>query len=198
MEIELGKIYENRTKQLLVPGLKLYGDTFTAKFVSDVFKLAYGIHDTLLDAAEILEGKRPVFILCDKAVNPAKTWKAIEWFTTRDYYITNYSCDFGSVSRKHMLVLNYPEELSETYQKFLEGKYSEMYTKEQIDKLFIDKESTAYKILIKSPGYMPTFISKIEETFDVRIEDKTPYTTSELEFPITMNNKTRKAEIFNY
>lgn len=198
METELGKIYENKTKQFLVPGLKLYGDTFIAKFVGDLFKLAYGIHDSLLEGADILEGKRPIFIMCDKGVNAHKTWKTIEWFQTRDYYITDYGCDLNSPPRKHMLVLDYPKELSDTYNKFIEGKYSEMYNKEMLDKLFLDKDSSAYKILTKAPSYMPVFINKIEETFDVRIEDKTPYIDSELEFPFGMNTKTRKAEIFNY
>lgn len=198
MEVELGKIHENKTKSFLVPGLKFYGDVFTAKISGDLFKLSFGIHDALLDGADILEGKRPVFIMVDKAVNPSKTWKAIEWFRLRDYYITDYSCDFGSVARKHMLVLDFPAELSEAYEKFIEGKYSEMYNQEQLDKFFPDKNSTAYKILTKSLDYMPTFISKIEEVFDVKIEDKTPYIDSELEFPISMSIKTRKAEIFNY
>ena len=198
MEVELGKIYENKTKQFLVPGLRLYGDVFKTKLGGDLFKLAYGIHDMLLEGSEILEEQRPVFIMCDKAVNGAKTWKTIEWFMKQDYYITDYSCDFTSIPRRHMLVLKYPEILSNTYDKFLEGKYSEMYSKEQIELLFPDKEAIPYKVLTKSISYMPTFISKVEEVFDVRIEDKTPYTESELEFPISMNNKTRYCEIFNY
>lgn len=197
MKVELGKIHENKTKQFLVPGLKMYGETFITKLSDDLFKLSYGIHDSLLDDAEILKGRRPIFIMIDKAVNSNKTWKTVEWFQRHPSYITDYGCDYSGVSRKHMLVLEYPEELSETYDNFLKGDYSKMYTPELINKYFTDKTSTNYKVLTKSADYMPTFIKKIEEVFEVIIEDKTPYTNSELDFPILMNIDTRRAEIFN-
>ena len=195
MKIEIGNIYENLTKILLSPGLKIYGEGFTMRFSKELFKLAYGIGDK---NSPVFNGRRPIFIMCDKAVNPQVSWKAIEWLRTKPFYITDYSCDLGSVPRKHIVVLDYPEELQNTYECFLKGEYSKMYSKEQLNLLITDKTSKAYNILTKDPKYMPVFIKQIEEEFAVEIVDKRPYISSELAFPINMNHSTMEKEIFNY
>ena len=195
MKIELGKIVENKTKMFLVPALKVYGSTFVSKFSNDVFKLSYGIHDTLLDGA--LDGRHPIFVLCDKAINSQRCWKAMEYLKNHSSYLTDYTLVQPSNGRLQMLVLDFPEEFHNSYEKFLEGKYSEMYTKEQIDNLFPNKESVAYKILTKDVSYMPVFIKKIEEMFNVKIEDKKNYITTELEFPYKMFRELEECEIFN-
>jgi len=194
MKIELGKVFENKTKMFLIPGLKFYGSTFIAKFTGDLFKLGYGVHDTLLDGAEVLKDTRPIFITIDKGVCTAKTLKALEWFREHPSYIADYSC---GDTRKHMLVLDFPEDLHIAYEKFKEGKYSEMYDHKHLWEFF-DSKSIAYKILTKDVTYMPIFIKKLEEFFEMEIEDKGSYTTSELEFPYTMCKETLEMEIFNF
>ena len=52
MEIEIGKFYVNKTWKYLLPCMKDYGSTFTAK-MSSVFKLGFGIGDSLLENKEI-------------------------------------------------------------------------------------------------------------------------------------------------
>lgn len=196
MEVEFGKVVDNKTKKFLAPGLKAYGSTFTAKLSNDIFKLALGIHDTLLDTSEILVGRHPIFIMCDKAYRPANCLKAMEYLINHFSYITDYSCDV--LGRTHMIVLDYPKELHQAYDNFLEGKYSQMYTLDELETYFPDKTSNTYKILTKDKGYMPTFISKIEKLFNVEIEDKSSYITSELEFPYRMCKETCEPEIFNF
>ena len=195
MKVEFGKIVNNKTKMFLSPILRTFGVTFTAKFSGDIFKLGYGIHDTLLDG--VFDGKHPIYIACDKGVNPQKCWKAIEFIKEHSPgYLTDYSMDTGS--RLHMLVLDIPLEYHHAYDKFKEGKYSEMFTKQQLDLLFPDKSLIAYKILSKDVSYMPIFIKKIEDLFNVKIEDKTNYITSELEFPYRMCKELEQLEVFNY
>ena len=195
MKIEIGKIVENKTKMFLVPALKVYGSTFVSKFSNDIFKLSYGVHDTLLDGT--LDGRHPIFVLCDKAVNSSRCWKAIEYLKNHPSYISDYTLPQYS-NRLQMVVLDFPQELHNAYEKFLEGKYSEMYTIEQISTLFPIKESVAYKILTKDESYMPVFIKKIEEMFNVEIKDKKNYITTELEFPFRMFKELEECEIFNY
>lgn len=197
MNVEIGKIYENRTRLLLAPGLKFYGNSFIERFNSDLFKLAYGIDDRIYTNEELMRGKRPVFIMVDRAVKPQVTWQAIEWLRTKPYHITDYPAEAGSFPRKHIIVLNYPVELEDTYANFRLGKYSKMYSEEYLAKFFT-KDTIAYKILVKDPSYMPAFIKKIEDVFEVEIVDKTNYIDSELEFPFLMNMETMKEEIFNF
>lgn len=198
MKIEFGKIEDNKVKRFLVPGLRSYGSTFKSFVGQDMFKLAWGIHDTLLDGTDVLKGKKPIFMLCDKAVNPARTWKAMEWMFKFHGRILDYSFDTCSPSRQHMFVIDFPEELYHAYSMFVKGKYSEMYTPSQIKEYFPDTNSAEYMILTKDKRYMPTFIKKIEDTFEVEIEDKKGYTTTELEFPWNMTKETARCEVFNY
>lgn len=197
MKIEIGKIYENRTKMLLAPGLKHYGDSFVQRFNSDLFKLAYGINDKIYNNESKLEGRNPIFIMVDRAVKPQLSWQAIEWIRCKPFYITDYPAEVSSFPRKHIIVLDYPIELKDAYKYFIKGYYSKMYSKEQLDKYF-QKDSIAYKILTKDSSYMPVFISKIEQVFDVVITDKSSYIDSELEFPFLMNMQTIEEETFNF
>ena len=197
MKIEIGKVYENRTKMLLMPGLKYYGQSFVERFSGDLFKLAYAVNDKIYTNEGHLKGKRPIFIMIDKAVKPQLSWAAIEWLRCKPFYITDYPAEVSSFPRKHVVVLDYPVELEKAYSYFMKGLYSKMYDKEYLDKYF-DKNSDAYKILTKDPSYMPVFISKIEKVFDVTITDKAGYIDSELEFPFLMNMQTIEEETFNF
>lgn len=196
MKIRIGEVYENKTKIFLVPGLKHYGNSFIERFSFDFFKLGYGIKDNLFNNNELLEGKKPIFIMIDRLVKPQTTLRALEWLKTKDFFITDYVSDLAIPPRKHIIILDYPSELKETYDNFLKGYYSKMYNEELIEKFFI-KDSEAYKILKKDLSYVDSFISKIEKVFDVRITEKEKYFDSELEFPYNMNKESLKEEIFN-
>ena len=70
MEIEVGKLYPNKTFKYLVPALNYYGETLKVK-MNLVQKLAFGIYDTLLEGS-YLEGqknkKRDIF--SEKEIQP--------------------------------------------------------------------------------------------------------------------------------
>ena len=132
MVIKFGDVLENKTFRYLSPCLKGHGDIFINKFQIDVFKLVYGISDTLLEGSDEVENRRPIFILCDRAVNTAKFNSFLEWVKYKDFYITDYTYD-ASNPRLHMLVLEVPKDYFNAYDKFTLGLYSEMYTKEQLE-----------------------------------------------------------------
>ena len=198
MKIEFGKALDNKTWRFLIPCLRGYGDTFINKFNNEIFKLAYGINDTILEGSKILEGKRPIYTMIDTAVLPRQFFNFMEWVKYQPYYITDYSADDMGNSRLHMLVLEVPEEFQVAYDKFCIGLYSEMYTKEQLHDLFKDKTNTEqYNILSRNPKYSDIFLKRVEDEFSVRMKglDKEIFiSTAEYEFPYSLDSE---HEIFN-
>lgn len=197
MKIEFGKAFDNKTWKFLIPTLRAYGDEFVTRFNTQIFKLAYGIHDKVLDNAPILDYRRPIFILCDS--NSLSFYSFLEWISKQYYYITDYSADTNvHNSRLHMIVLETPAEYERAYNKFAVGLYSEMYTKKQLEFLFKDKQSEQYKILSRDKDYRDIFLDKIKCEFGVHIngKDKEEFVeVAELEFPYSLNPED---EIFNY
>lgn len=197
MKIEFGKALDNKTWRYLIPCLRGHGEVFVNKFNNEIFKLGYGISDSSLEGSKILENKRPIFIMLDKAVLPKKFNDFMDWVKYQPYYITDYSTDIINTPRLHMLVLDTPEEYYKAYDKFCVGLYSEMYTKDQLDKLFDNKDTMQYKILSKSSEYSDIFLEKVEKEFNVIFQglDKQEFlNTAEYEFPYSLNSE---EEIFN-
>jgi hypothetical protein len=170
MEIEIGKLYNNRTVKYLTPGLNFYGPVLKTK-LNLVFKLAFGIHDTLLDGSH-LEGQKNIFILVDKLVRPELFQNFMDWVKHQEYYVTDYVYDavMETHSRKHMIVLAYPPTMGDAYDKFLLGKYSKMYTKKEIAEYFSeDTKTEARQVLCRSINARPAFISLIKSTFGTQL-----------------------------
>lgn len=195
MKLEYGKIVKNKTKDFLFPALKGHGEVFLNK-LSDVYKLAYGISDMILEGSSVLEERRPFFILCDKAVNTKKFENFLEWLKYQKYYIADYPADEDYINpRHHMVVIDMPQKYYNAYDKFLVGLYSEMYERPDVDFFFRnDKDSIAYKILTKDPTYRDVFLDKVENLFGVPVKDTPEFKNSELEFPYSLE---KEQEIFN-
>jgi hypothetical protein len=173
MEIELGKLYVNRTVRYLVPALNYYGPTLKTK-LNLVFKLAFGIHDSLLEGTH-LEGQKNIFILVDKLVRADLYQNFMDWVKHQEYYVTDYAYDsiLEHNSRKQMIVLAFPPELADAYDKFLLGKYSLMYTKNEVNDYFGDEnKATARHVLCKTIFAKNQFKLLIKETFDVMLEEQ--------------------------
>ena len=136
IETKIGEIYRNKTLLYLVPALNFYGPTLKVK-LNLVFKLAFGVYDTLLDGSH-LEGQKNIYILIDKAIRPELYENFMTWVKHQEYYVTDYAMD-ELEGRRQMLVLAFPLELEDAYDKFLEGKYSKMYQKQEIATFFENK-----------------------------------------------------------
>lgn len=191
MQIELGKIYVNKTYKYLLPCLKLHGPTFVVK-LNSVFNLAFGIHDCLLDGTPF-EQQRLIYILSDKLYQPAKFQNFLNYLKHQEYYVTDYAYDDIERGRKHMVVIKFPESHSDVYDKFNEGKYSKMYCKDELEQFF-PKDSEAKKVLTKSLSMRDIFIKKVNDSFgtlltynDLKIEG------TEYDFP-----PEKQKEFFNY
>lgn len=196
MQIEIGKTYFNRTAKYLLPSFKLYGDTFRAKF-NTIKTLAFGIHDALLDGTPY-EEQRLVYILIDKLVKPLLYTSFIAWVKLQEYYVTDYSYDDIESGRKHMLVIAYPEKHADIYDKFLEGKYSKMYVKNEITEFFGVGREEARGTLLKTKEAAIRHTDNLNERFKTNITaqcliDEVKEFGGEYDYP-----PEKSEEIFNY
>jgi len=196
MNIQIGKVYLNKTFKYLIPCLKVYGDTFQAK-LSTVHKLAFGIHDCYFDGTK-MEEKKLIYMLCDKAYQKAKFLNFLNYVQHQDYYETDYPYDDMLHGRKHMIVLKIPEEHINAYDAFREGRYSEMYSSADIDKLFDMKvhpiREVAIAIMTKEKIMKQLFRDKLNTSLGTTITLKDINDENmELDFPLE-----KKKEFFNY
>lgn len=173
MNIELGKLFSNRTSKYLVPALNYYGPVLKTK-LNLVFKLAFGVHDSLLEGS-YLEGQKNIFVLVDKLVRPDLFQNFMDWIKHQEYYVTDYVYDsiLENHSRKHMIVLAFPLELEHAYDNFLLGKYSKMYTRTEIVQFFAEENKTpARNVLTRAYIAKLQFTQLIKKEFDVVLEEQ--------------------------
>lgn len=173
MQIEIGKLYVNRTLKYLVPALNYYGPTLKTK-LNLVFKLAFGVHDSLLEGSH-LQGQKNIFILVDKLVRPDLYQNFMDWLKHQEYYVTDYAYDsiLEGNSRKQMIVIAFPAELEDAYDKFLLGKYSLMYTKNEINTYFDgENKAGARHVLFKTITAKQQFKLLVKETFGTILEEQ--------------------------
>lgn len=167
MQIEIGKLYINKTYKYLLPALKVYGPTFQTK-VNSIFNLAFGIHDIVLDGTPF-ETQRAVYMLCDKLYQPAKFDNFLNYIKHQEYYITDYAYDDLENGRKHMVVISFPEKYADIYDKFLEGKYSKMYCNDEVAYFFPDVDLEARGVIKRTPKMAEIFIQKVYNSFGTRL-----------------------------
>lgn len=192
MHIEIGKYYVNKTWRFLLPCLRGHGDVFIRKF-NPVFKLAVGIHDTLLDNSRKSDG-RSIYILCDKLVNKIAFDEFLNWLKYQGYYIADYCPDSEILkSRKHVIVLKIPEVFSDAYDHFLQGNYSLMYLEQDLKLLFSNPaRQKEYDILSRNSKIIEEFTKKVNDEFGTTVESE-HFKNAELELPLK-----KIEEIFNY
>lgn len=136
MEIKLNNLYLNKTWRFLIPCLKGHGAAFIERF-DPLFKLAVGVGDSFLEKAPVLEDKKPLFIMIDKEFNKTQVTYFLNWVQYQSYFITEYCpCPEIETSRRHMIVIAVPKIYNDAYDHFLKGRYSKMYSENDIEFLF--------------------------------------------------------------
>lgn len=206
MQIQSGKLYENRTWKYLYPCLKYYGSSLTAG-LSNFFKLAVGVGD-INNQEEV----NCIYILID--TNLALTDKQrqdykerfakfLDWISYQDYYINDYIYDSDS----HMIVLKLPTKYSDTYINFVKGEYSKMYNLAEVRDYFSyitnmknkdlqmkqnAKLKATKSVLSKDKNYIQTFVDKVNKDFNTQA-DISCFQEAELDYP-----PKKQEEIFNF
>lgn len=195
MEIRYGQKYRNKTSRFLLPCLiEGHNPVFSMK-LNDTLILGCGLGDMALSQNPdfIFLEKSPIYVLLDRIAVKRKTEDFIYWLKYQDdIFLGDYPLDLRG--RAHMVIIDLPEKYYNAYDKFMEGKYSEMFTEEEIERLF-DKESHEYKVLTRDRSILPQFAVQLQELFEMRELSPMDIKDSELELPYTMN---KEEEFFNY
>jgi len=206
MQIQSGKLYENKTWRYLYPSLKYYGEELMSKLAS-FFKLAVGVNDYNMKGTG-----NCIYILIDTNIAIASDSERLaykkrfnqflDWVSYKYYYVTDYIYD----SNKHMVVLKLPVQHSTSYLSFIKGRYSEMYNSKELNTYFRyisisnkdieerqnEKMRTTRNVLTKNIEYVPIFVDIVNKRFNTEVGVK-DFKDAELDFP-----PTKSEEIFNY
>ena len=143
----------NRTRRFLFPILNLYGRQFNqARYGLHV--IACGISDSGLRGVKF---RNHLFILFSHITGDVKG--AMEEMALNDNYVTHYSAYGGT-----MLVMQILPEYDKAMKSFLEGNYSEMYTKKQLVKIFpikVRDKDSVFNVITKNRIYKKRFEDKL-------------------------------------
>lgn len=192
MNIETGKFYENKTWRFLAPCLRLYGEEFISKF-SAPFKMAVGIHDSLLDGTDFVD-ERNIFILFDKSYQPTLFNIFYQWIKQQEYFVIDYCPDSElKNSKRVMIVIRFPDNYKHTYDYFLKGEYSKMLTKEEASLIYISDREKELKIVTKDISYKPDFLKILNKEFSTDFQEE-DFIEDFQEFELPLK---RVEEIFN-
>ena len=211
MQIQSGKLYENRTWRYLYPCLKNYG-MHLINYLSSFIKLGIGIGDN-----NVKTERNSIFILIqtdpigasdtDRQNYKRNFSKFLDWLRYQPFYVKDYVYEDLDSAVKHMVVLKIPPKHNIAYDKFVKGKYSEMYSKEEINAYFNimnnddnnpviskrnERVSLSRKILTRDSKHLPVFVETVNKDFgtDIVVED---FKDAELDYPIKLQE-----EIFSY
>ena len=196
MKIQIGEVYmdattkelaihPNKTRRYLLPCIREYGEVFTRK-INDVFKVAVGTGDLIVDNAG-LKHEKHLFILLDSKYANKFFLEFMSWIKDQPMYEDDYV--YGNIQKStfHMVVLRFPEKYFQSLESFKDGKYSQMFDKETISSFFKNHPGVQ-QILIKDHNYRVTFTQEVNDwlnNYEERHMIKPEEWTGELDFPPT-------------
>lgn len=189
MRIDINEFLQNRTREYLLPILRFsYGAGLRAKLQSP-FKLAVGVGDDYDKQPE----HRAIYILFKTTVFKEHFLSMLTWIRNQPFFIKDYPYDDMVSGNKHMVVIAIPPQYTETYDHFINGQYSKMYTREDVDRLFAYDTDT-YKVLTRKPEAFDKMIAKLKVLYGDNITVvASDLEDGQLDLPIT-----RDEEIFNF
>lgn len=189
------EIYQNKTWRFLCPCLLKYGDKFKEKF-NLISKIAVGIYDHNIKTYNLPIGKA-IFLLVDTTENNKYYKDFLDYINTKPYFIGLYNYNNGlyyiNQSRCSIIILKVPDNYDKAYDKFLEGKYSNMYTEEDLHNIFFIKKEKQreYNILCRSIKALNNFTKQVNKEFNTKATTSS-LIKNEYELPLKLDE-----EIFN-
>ncbi len=186
-------LYKNRTYHYLVPSLAYYGPQFKTKLLN--LRLhAFAIGDNDLKDLSVLQNRKCIYIMFNYHINRSHTTNVINWFKNQDYFVD--CVPYVDTDKPYwLLIIDYPEPLLGAYEKFLLGKYSQMYSKEEL-KLYFDssKHKEALSVINKTAEAGLIHISRVKEDFDTTLTFKDLSANGyQYDYP-----PRKEEEVFNY
>lgn len=179
-----GSVFVNRSFKYLSPCMKLYGDEFVTKM-----KLLAGLAIAIDDYGFNKErGKfeNNLYYLFDvngqsnynTYLNASKAridfMHIVSWLREQEYYVKDYPFDSGRNGNQHVVCLKLPFNLID---KFLQGKYSQMYSSDIIDKIIkktivVNGEeiiNPVYGVLSHSEEYSENYLKQLNFDFGTNV-----------------------------
>lgn len=211
MEIHSGKLFKNKTWRYLYPTLKYYGPDLD-NYITSFIKLSIGIGDINVAFEE-----DNLFILFDvelknhMQINLQKYREKFQQFLhfvkIQHYYTSDYVYKYDKFSTGHIVVLKIPYIFKNAMYNFIKGKYSLMYSEEQIKKYFgfrkfdnktLEREvnkiiKSTRDVFLKDEKRKKAFIKRVNFDFDTNIKEEMFNDNFELDYPPRFSE-----EIFNY
>ena len=178
----------NKTYEYLTPILRTYESNLLSQ-LNSLNVIAYGIGDNFDKNNEI-----PSFYVLIDSKNSKKNVLSdfLKYLEEKDFYVKNYNSGRSFI----MVVIKVPEDFHNAYYKFKKSKYSEMYTKDQIEMFFnTKKRENTYQKLLKSTKGLKLFKDIIFDVFDSEMTEEDLISHPEYDLPIEISIQ---KEIFNY
>lgn len=178
---------DTKTKIYLFPILKSFGEDFIKDFTS------LKIHNVFINDLDYLKAYNKsyfeplLFVVVDRNLHKIKELK--KYKNMIDHYIYEWKSD------KEIIVFKLPNEYKISFLKFLQSKYSEMYSNHQVNTLFSDTD-LRHGVFNKKEERRKQFQKKLKEMYDVEIiidDDR------ELDLPINLSSEVlRWEEIYHF
>ena len=166
MKIKENVWYKNQTKRYVLPALKYYGKDFL-RHISNIMKVAVGVGDTILQE----DFPNHIFFLINTRVRRKEFILSYAWFKENGYLIKDYAYDDIHTGYLQMLVFKLPPEKPNMVKVFLTGKFSKLYTTEEIKKFFgCTPDKYIVQILTKDEGYRMIFLEIIKKMYNLNLD----------------------------
>ena len=167
--LDINTINYNKTRKFLGPILRTYSNGLV-KLINSLSKPFIAIYD--FDCPLNLSGNAHFFITVKTNLKTNKLSSTLDQIRIHEQYVGEYA-PIG-IENLIILVIAIPDEYSNTYNKFIEGKYSQMFTKEQAKKLFIKNglPTFEYDVYHKTALGFKRFQKKVANTFNCNIHQE--------------------------
>lgn len=175
MNVKLDKIYVNRTRMYLARAMLSYFDRDSLHKVQILNPIMWGTYDMhYLVAKNIEEIRYRLFLLAE--VKHKQQRLALKDLRSHMYYEDDYPMDIKN-TKYVFVVFKIPAQLHQSYDSFMAGKFSEMFTIDELKKLGIhkfedDKPNPIYAVLTRKQHLKEVFKRKLEKCFDVQVSDE--------------------------
>lgn len=169
----------NKTGKYLAPCIQKYGQEFIQRFTA-ISKIAYGIDDIYSQ-----QHNNALFVLVDSKRRRFEFNSFLNYFRNHESYIDDYAYDNPIFGNMYMLVIKIPKESYNTYKYFKEGKYSLMYSDDDIKQLVSNPKTQM--VLEKEPHYKKEFIEVLNKIFNGVSITEDELGNRELDLPISVD-----------
>ena len=175
MKIQLNKIYVNRTRIYLARAMLSYFDKESLTKLQMTRPIMWGTYDLkYLQAKNYGQPGYRLFALVENKTRLQR--QALTYLRQHEYYEDDYPMKLKDNTHV-FIVFRIPKELHRSYNSFIEGKFSEMFTVEQLKKMGITEYENKvinplYAVLTKKKQFVTIFKSKLQEHYEVNVSEE--------------------------